>query len=184
MRLAPFVASTLLLVSPSVAFSQTPSDEGHVVEAALDMTFNRSFPYVRNWVVSEQTEPLPLGNAPSPDIARARSDYEVRNAASSSLRSVQLPAKATAADLSPFARALGFDWPAFEERFGAGTWTARVSRPGFIDASHAAVRIDVWAREKTVPPATVVVFLTKQDDGSWHAVSGMLPAVSANLPPS
>jgi hypothetical protein len=182
MKFAPLVVSALLLISPSIAFSQTTSDETRVIEAALDRSFNHSFPYVKKWVVSQLTEPLPLGDAPSPNIERARTDYTARNTESLSLTSLQLPKKATTADISLFTQSEGFNWAAFEERFGAETWTARVSRPGFADASNAVVRIDVWAREKRVPPATTVVFLTKQDNGGWHATGGMLPAVKNSDP--
>src|SRR4051812_30713074 len=98
MKIAHATLSALLLIVPSVAFSQTNSDETRVIEAALDQTANHSFPYVRSWVVSEQTEPLPLGNAPSMNVERARADYDARNHAALSLASLQLPRKAVTSD--------------------------------------------------------------------------------------
>jgi hypothetical protein len=174
--------TALLIISSSAAFAQTNSDETRVIEAALNVSFNRSFPYVKDWVVSQQTEPLTLGNAPSPYIEQAGSDYTARNTDSLSLQSLQLPVKATIADISQFTQSDGFDWAGFEERFGADTWTARVSRPGFADASTAVVRIDVWTRAKTVPPITTVMFVTKQADGGWLVTGGILPAVKKLKP--
>jgi hypothetical protein len=184
MKFTPLVFSAVLFISPSIAFSQTASDEIHVIEAALDLGFDHTLPYVGKWVISQQTEPLLLGDAPNPNIELARMDYAARNAESLSLTSLQLPKKATIADISSFTKSDGFDWSAFEESFGADTWTARVSRPGFADASNAVVRIDVWTRQKRVPPATTVVFLTKQDNGGWLATGGLMPAVKKVDPAS
>ena len=177
MKLTPLVFSALLFICPSIAFSQTASDEIRVIEAALDLGFDHTLPYVTKWVISQQTEPLLLGDAPSSNIEGARADYAARNTESLSLTSLHIPKKATVADISPFTQPQGFDWAGFEGRFGADTWTARVSRPGFADASNAVVRIDVWARHKRVPPATTVVFVTKQENGGWLATGGLMPAV-------
>src|SRR5215210_7684600 len=101
MKLSRLVFSALFLVSPSIALSQTTPREIPVIAAALDVSFNHMLPYVRHWVVSQQTEPLPLGHAHDPNIERARADYAARNAESLNLASLRFP-KVTTADIAAF----------------------------------------------------------------------------------
>ena len=181
MKLGRVTLSALLLLFPAIGFSQSKSDESRILEAALEQTFIHSFPYVQKWVVSQQSDPLPLGNAPDANVERARTDYIARNAESMNLSGLRLPERAATADISVFTQPNGFTWSAFEERFGADTWTARASRPGFADPSNAVVRIDVWARAKEMT-ATTVVFVSKQRDGAWRSTGGIVPAVNKSYP--
>lgn len=176
MSLLRSTAAFLLLLTPCVVVAQTRDDELRVIEAALQYHFNETMPYVESWVVSGKTEPLTPGAARSAFDA-VRADYSTRNESPLELSELALPSAAELADLSPFTVPAGFDWPAFERAFPKpATYTARVSRPGFSDPTHAVVRVDTWSSVKQGPPLTTQIYLAKSGD-RWVVVGGESPAV-------
>ena|SRR5688500_10116535 len=175
MSLLRSTAALLFLLAPSVVAAQTRDDEMRVIEAALRYHFDETMPYVESWVVSWKTEPLTPGAAGSAFDA-VRADYLTRNESPLELAELALPPTAEQADLSSFTAPAGFDWPAFERAFPKpGTYTARVSRPGFSDLTHAVVRVDTWSSVKRAP-LTTQIYLAKSGD-RWVVVGGESPAV-------
>lgn len=168
--------ATILLISTSIGFAQTAVDEQKVIEAALKTHLSETLPYVEHWVVSEVTEPLDLGSLPDTAIYGARPDYLARNKEPLNMRSFTVPANAVVSDVSRFTSGRVFNWEAFENDHVPGAWTARVSRPGFADASTAAVRIDAWARHK-LGPLTTVAIVKKLENGAWTYSNSFSPAV-------
>lgn len=167
----------LLLVTLPIN-AQSRGDEARVMEAALNYHFDVSLMYVKHWVVASTTERLEPAAPGTPQGAwsdRAREDYLSRNSTSVETADLELVDHAIVYDLSRFGNGDKFDWKAFVKDYPGGqTWTARVARPGFLDDSHAVVRIDV---DNGVTPGILssVLHLERLDEG-WRVVGGYSPA--------
>jgi|GEM_PF-6699625 len=166
MRRTKLLVTTLLLLVPTLAFAQSTKDEIEVIETALQYQSHGPLPYVRYWVVAARTEPLKLADAPPSAVSE---DYIRRNAHSISTEGITLPERFVVADLSGFSRPGSFDWAAFDQKYTADeTWTARVARPGFSDASHALVRVDGGNGRRL--GVSVATLLLSKRSGVWQVV--------------
>jgi hypothetical protein len=173
--------ATLLIVlcAAPIALAQSMVDERRITETALDHFLPLC---VGDWkfVVSNQTEPLILRSLRDPSIDGARADYTTRNRQPVDLI-IDLPANGSVADISSFS-GKPFDWPSFEAQYGMGTWVVRVSRPGFIDASNAIVRIDLSLATHHDVSSNTVAVLSRSNDGQWKFVTAY-SSVYTEIPP-